>query len=123
MAKITINKDGWVCERYPWDIPITDDCSEVELSDEEVQSTYSSLIHYSWRYKDGKLSNELYEEISAKETAAARIDELKRDLADTDYKVLKYTEGELSEEEWATAKAERQAWRDEINTLQKQYNL
>ena len=73
--------------------------------------------------KDGKLSNELYEEIPAKELAIARIVELKSLLSKSDYKVLKHYEGELPEEEWATAKAERQAWRDEINSLQETHSI
>lgn len=56
--------------------------------------------------------------LTDKEIAEGRIIALKQSLADSDYKVLKYTEGELSEEEWVTAKAERQSWRDEINRLQ-----
>lgn len=47
-----------------------------------------------------------------------RIMELKRVLADTDYKAIKYAEGVLSAEEYAQTKAERQAWRDEINRLE-----
>ena len=46
-----------------------------------------------------------------------RIYELKKLLADTDYKAIKYAEGLISEEEYAETKAQRQAWRDELNTL------
>ena len=59
------------------------------------------------------------------ETEAARIDainteiaELKSDLANTDYKAIKYAEGWIAEEEYAVIKAERQAWRDRINELE-----
>ena len=54
-----------------------------------------------------------------KKYARERISELKMLLTQTDYKVQKYMEGQLTEEEWAIAKAERQAWRDEINELEK----
>lgn len=47
----------------------------------------------------------------------ARINELKMFLAETDYKAIKYAEGELSEEEYAPIKAQRRAWREEINQL------
>lgn len=44
--------------------------------------------------------------------------ELKAKLAGTDYQAIKYAEGLLTEEEYAPIKAQRQAWRDEINQLQ-----
>ena len=46
------------------------------------------------------------------------IEVLKGKLAATDYKALKYAEGFLSEAEYAETKAQRQAWRDEINALE-----
>lgn len=48
-----------------------------------------------------------------------RIDELKNLLASTDYQAIKYAEGQITEEEYAEIKAQRQAWRDEINELEK----
>ena len=47
-----------------------------------------------------------------------RISELKTLLKDSDYKAIKYAEGAISESEYTITKAERQAWRDEINTLE-----
>lgn len=49
----------------------------------------------------------------------SRIAELKRKLAETDYKAIKYAEGEISAEDYAEIKAQRKAWRDEINSLEK----
>ena len=46
-----------------------------------------------------------------------RISELKQKLEDTDYKAIKYAEGELSAEEYAETKAQRRVWREEINKL------
>lgn len=57
------------------------------------------------------------EEIAAMQRQA-RIDELKQLLADSDYKALKFAEGWLTGDEYALTKAERQAWRDEINALE-----
>lgn len=51
--------------------------------------------------------------------AEARIEELKRLLRASDYKAIKYAEGVISPEEYAPVKAERQAYRDEINDLEK----
>ena len=49
-----------------------------------------------------------------------RIIELKQKLEDTDYKAIKYAEGELSVEEYAETKAQRRAWREEINKLEEE---
>lgn len=46
------------------------------------------------------------------------IESLKQKLAYTDYKAIKYAEGQLSEEEYTSIKAERQAWRNKINELE-----
>lgn len=51
--------------------------------------------------------------------AEARIGELKSLLRASDYKAIKYAEGVLTAEEYAPVKAERQAYRDEINELEK----
>lgn len=57
-------------------------------------------------------------EIPESEETAFRIDELKNRLASTDYQAIKYAEGYLTEGEYAETKAQRQAWRDEINALE-----
>lgn len=49
-----------------------------------------------------------------------RIIELKQKLQETDYKAIKYAEGELSLEEYAETKAQRRAWREEINKLEEE---
>ena len=48
-----------------------------------------------------------------------RINELKRNLSKTDYQAIKFAEGQLTEEEYAETKKQRQAWRVEINQLEK----
>lgn len=47
--------------------------------------------------------------------AKQRIAELNRLLAKSDYKAIKFAEGLIPAEDYAPIKAERQAWRDEIN--------
>lgn len=49
-----------------------------------------------------------------------RIIFLKRQLEASDYKVLKYIEGKLSQEEYDEILIQRQEWRDEINELEEQ---
>ena len=46
------------------------------------------------------------------------IQQLKKQLSDTDYKAIKYAEGQISEEEYASIRAERQGYRDRINELE-----
>lgn len=47
-----------------------------------------------------------------------RIAELKDLLASSDYKLFKYQDGDMTEEEYAPIKAQRHAWRVEINQLE-----
>lgn len=66
-------------------------------------------------YVDGKI---ISNEIPAAQVKAARIRELKGLLAESDYLCLKHADGALSDEEYAETRAQRQAWRDEINSLE-----
>lgn len=73
-----------------------------------------------WDIIDGefvKLVTE--EELDKKLNAGVTIQQLKNNLDNTDYQAIKYFEGYISEEEYAPIKAQRQAWRDEINELEK----
>lgn len=47
-----------------------------------------------------------------------KINELRNMLKATDYKAIKYAEGEITAEEYAETKEKRRAWREEINQLQ-----
>ena len=49
----------------------------------------------------------------------SRIAELKQLLASTDYQAIKHFEGCLTDYEYEPIKTQRQAWRDEINELEK----
>ena len=46
------------------------------------------------------------------------INELKKKLSDTDYKAIKYSEGWLTDKEYAEVKAQREEWRKRINKLE-----
>ena len=100
----------------------------------EIIETCSAPIHNGFEYKGNidfekllyaKLENGqiVYDEIGyhkdkEQENKKARISELKTKLKQTDYKAIKYAEGQLTEEEYAPIKAQRQLWRDEINQLE-----
>lgn len=45
---------------------------------------------------------------------------LKQNLSRTDYQALKFSDGALTEEEYAPMRAQRQAWRDEINAAEEE---
>ena len=49
--------------------------------------------------------------------------QLEEHLTHSDYKVLKFLEGLISEEEFAAIKKQRQQWRDLINKLEKAFTL
>lgn len=46
------------------------------------------------------------------------ITQLKKQLSDTDYKAIKYAEGQISEEDYARVRELRQSYRDRINYLE-----
>jgi len=59
------------------------------------------------------------EEELAVKNAEKRINELKGLLSSTDYKAIKFAEGELTEEEYAETRTLRRSYRAEINELEK----
>ena len=56
-------------------------------------------------------------EPTAEEIKANRIAELKQNLAESDYAIIKIAEGVACKEEYADIIEQRQAWRDELNKL------
>lgn len=56
-------------------------------------------------------------EPSEDDKKAARIAELKQNLSETDYAIIKIAEGVACKEEYADIIEQRQAWRDELNKL------
>lgn len=70
-------------------------------------------------YDNGIIREATAEEIAQLQpTVEQQIAGLKQNLADTDYKAIKFAEGFISDEDYAETKALRQAWRDEINRLE-----
>lgn len=59
-------------------------------------------------------------EPTKEQLAKSRIRQLKKFLSETDYKAIKYAEGLFTEEDYSPIREERQAWRDEIGTLERQ---
>lgn len=89
-----------------------------EISDEEL----SKLKDHSLKWKIiGDVVVLAANDNAAEKQREKRLNDialLKDKLAATDYKAIKYAEGAISEAEYAFTKAQRQEWRDEINTLE-----
>lgn len=101
-----------------WRIPFDESVPSVEVPDDTaIYSNVDKVI-------DGKfvMDNEAVEALLAEKRAklekASRIAELKKLLADSDYICLKHADGEITDEEYAAVKAQRHAWRVEINELE-----
>lgn len=59
-------------------------------------------------------------ELTVTPTTEEQIAALKQQLADTDYKAIKYAEGEILEEEYQLTRQQRRLWREEINRLEQE---
>lgn len=87
----------------------------------EVEDPY--LIHLGIdKCVNGKIihQNKKYQKALEMQEKHSKIELFKKKLADSDYKIFKYFEGELSEEEYKSIKAERQSWREQINQLEEE---
>lgn len=78
--------------------------------------------NYVYEYVDGEIREKDNTEAIVAMAKTKRISELKRFLSETDYKAIKYAEGEITEEEYAPFKAQRRAWRAEINYIEEEIN-
>ena len=81
-----------------------------------ISDTQQSDIN-GWTYRKD-LCPMKTEQDHLKDQYRAEITQLKKQLSDTDYKAIKYAEGQISESEYASVKAERQGYRDRINELE-----
>lgn len=88
----------------------------VYLPDEGERNCYNGLAS-NWSILDGAVGT-IAEQDLLKDQYRLEITQLKKQLSDTDYKAIKYAEGQISEEEYASVKAERQGYRDRINYLE-----
>ena len=82
----------------------------------EIDDKYADCVESDFN-DDLTFSEMKYNTRKSQEMAEKRIAELKQKLFDTDYRAIKFAEGELTEEEYAPYREERRAWRKEINSL------
>lgn len=105
MIKLNVYETGLVA--YPFD----ETKPFIEVTDEQ----YSKIMEGTLIYRNGVLIDVTQELVKQNQ-----IEQLKKLLADTDYQAIKYAEGLITEEEYTSMKVQRQAWRDEINELEKE---
>ena len=95
----------------------------IEITEQERKQPLPDKYSY-YAVVDGKFTikrrTPTVEEVKADETTEInrQIRELKKKLFDTDYKAIKYSEGWLTDEEYAEVKAQREEWRKCINELE-----
>lgn len=61
MEKVFYNNQGWVCQRYPYDLPIENENLYIEVSEQEYEQTMSSNVGMAWRVVKGKLEQAVYD--------------------------------------------------------------
>lgn len=76
-----------------------------------------NVAKFAWADEDYE-TIQRYVVIPEEERRAKRIAQLKKQLFDTDYAVIKIAEGAATAEEYAEVIAQRQEWRAEINQLE-----
>ena len=81
-----------------------------------IEDTQQSDIN-GWTYRK-ELCPMKTEEDKIKDQYRIEIQQLKKQLSDTDYKAIKYAEGQISEEGYAPIRIQRQSYRDRINELE-----
>lgn len=109
------------------EIPIPENC--IEVGDEVCQALFDEVDNSPT--PKGIVANpethypevcDIVVEADENEQKQNRIAELKANLTSTDYQAIKYAEGFITEADYAPIKAQRQAWRDEINALELELN-
>ena len=92
----------------------------IEVTEEELEKIGRHELKFSTD-PEGKtilVPNDPSEE-NRKRDNRLRIEKLKKLLADSDYKAIKYAEGLISASDYASIKMEREMWRKEINEKEK----
>ena len=107
MQKINIYSNEFWIPAYTFD----EDLPYFEITDEQYELAKQGRL----KYINGNVISYTYEQLKNLETISL----LKNNLSNTDYKAIKYAEGELTEEEYEETKQQRRKWRDEINELEK----
>lgn len=114
--KASYNKETKIIDTLWQDESIIPKGLDVIDLPEDLVEKVSDTYHYTFKYEDGKI----VEYKNTERIINGKIHELKFKLAETDYQAIKFAEGLITESDYAEVKAQRQAWRDEINELEKE---
>jgi hypothetical protein len=101
-----------------WKIPFDENAPFIEVPEGTTIYSNADKVIDGKFVRDNEAIEALLAEKQAKLEKARRIAELKKLLADSDYICLKHADGEITDEEYAAVKAQRHAWRVEINELE-----
>ena len=89
----------------------------IEVTDEEFDKFFCEQANgKELKVVNGKIVAEKHT-ATDEELKQLQIAELKQKLLSTDYLAIKYAEGELTADEYAETKAQRQEWRNQLNEL------
>ena len=89
---------------------------DIENNYISIEDTQQSDIN-GWTYRKDVCPMKTEEDL-LKDQYRLEITQLKKLLSDTDYKAIKFAEGQISEDEYSEIKSERQGYRDRINYLE-----
>lgn len=87
MHRIKYNQDGWVCDRFPYNL--NDYFGEIEVENSEYEKTMYSELYHAWRVVDGELVQQQYEE--KQWTVEERLQERTKLHTQTDNDYAKYS--------------------------------
>lgn len=97
-------KSGYLCDRYPKDIKASESSPFIEVSEEELEKTYSCPYGKFWGVKNKRL--ELLEDVETQNSseykrikAEEEIYSLKDYLSSTDYVISKLNEARIVDEQ------------------------
>lgn len=82
MEKIYYNNSGWVCNRYPNDLPVDDENRFIEVDEDTLAQTLICESGKAWKVVNGKLSQEIYNKTEHdKNVVLSTILDLKQEIA------------------------------------------
>lgn len=119
MQTIHYNKDGWVCERFPYDIKIDNENRYIEVDEDQYHKTFSVDQDFSWRVVNGKLVVERYQETPIKNLLGPEREAILQWLSDNDYIINKVFLQEWSDTDprFISYKAQRQLKRNRLDEI------
>ena len=131
LIKIYYQKDtGYLCLRYPYDIPVDDNCTFIEVDEQTYNNTLACEVGNTWAVVNGELKEVPMPSVQTDPSFIEKkkewhITDLQQFLDDTDYIITKLSELKLEDEEeyeqerakYAEILEQRKAARQELREL------